>query len=158
MNSISSIGHPLKRLVDNLQTLFHLEHAYQVTIIHIAIRAHRNVKFKLLVTTVGKRLANIPYDVTPAQHGTTGAIGDSVLRAQHAYTFRSLHPDLVVRQESVIFSQSIKEDAGKCLHLAIEAGCQISLQATRANIAGHHAHAGDLFENIQDHFAFTETI
>ena len=65
-DAIRTHRHTFKRLVDDLETLFHLKHTYQVAVIDVAIGADRNIKVELLVATIGKCFANIPDDAAAA--------------------------------------------------------------------------------------------
>src|SRR5216683_4794008 len=158
IHAVAAARHPFQRLVDDVEALLHLQHAYQVAVVHIAIGANRNIEIKLLIAAVRECFADIPHHTAAAQHGTAYPIGNSVLRAQNSYAPGAFDPELVIGQKVVILLQALRENAGKFAHLVIEAGRQVRLQAARTNIAGHHAHAGNKLEDIQDHLALAETI
>src|SRR5581483_2494887 len=110
------------------------------------------------VTRIREGFANIPGYTATAQHRTARPIANGIFLTQEGNAFGALQPELVIGEQIVILLQTLREDIGKCLHLVVESERQIGLEATRADIAGHHAHAGNVFKDIQDHLAFAEAV
>ena len=102
------LGHdrPFGKLVDALlddpPRLSHLRHAYQVSIVGIAVLSQRHVEFDFVVSLVRAGLTQIPIDATPAQHWTRDAVVERQLRRQHTYADRTRLPDPVVGEQAFV--------------------------------------------------------
>src|SRR5579883_3304873 len=157
-DAIVSGGQAIDSLANDLEALFRLQHAYQIAIVHVAIRAYRNIEIKLVIAGIWKHFADIPGKTTATQDRSTGAIRDGLLFRKHRNAPGTFDPELIAREQIVILGDAPRQVCQHPSYQLLKLGGQIGLQATRTDIAGHHTHARDVLENVQNRLALTEAV
>ncbi len=68
-HAIGAGWHAIHGLIDNIQTLLHLQHTHQVAVVDIAIAAHRNIKIELLIAAIREGFAKSQTTLLPRSVG-----------------------------------------------------------------------------------------
>src|SRR5690606_29652030 len=171
-------------LADDAVALAHFRNTAQVTVVAIAIHAHRHVELDAVVDFVGHVLAKIPLDARTAQHGAGEAHGLGQFRGNHADIDQTLLPDAVVGQQGLVFVDTGRETVGEVfdeieqrtgsglvheadfllaavLGVALVLGHgvgKIAIDPARTVVGRVHARPGHRLVDVHEIFALTEGI
>jgi hypothetical protein len=92
------------------------------------------------------------------QGRTSHAQRDGVLGRDVADVFRAAHPNAVAGEQLFVFIDARRHHLQEFLDALPPTGRKIQSQPADANVAGHHALAGDKLKNLQDLFALAEAV
>ena len=79
----ASTRQSIQRLLDDMETLLHLQHAHQVAVVDVAVGADRDLKVEALVAGVGEELAHIIGDAAATQRGAGTAELDGIVGGEN---------------------------------------------------------------------------
>src|SRR6266849_5600648 len=154
----SLVGNLSERLADDFYALAHFRDADEITRVTIGFGARGHVEVEFLVGGVGEKLAVVVGDARGAQAGAGGAEGDELVGGKNADAFEAALPDAVFGEESFVLVDVRGHGVDEAFDHFAPTGWRIERQAADADVAGHHALAGEALENFQDFFALAEAI
>ena len=106
----AALRHSIHRLLDDLEALVHLQHAHQIAVVDIAVRADRDVEVEALVAAIGKDLAHVIGDAAAAQRRAAAPELDGLFSGSTRDALRAVDPEPVVGEQVVIFAQPLGEN------------------------------------------------
>src|ERR1035437_2862743 len=151
-------GHSVHGLEDDAHALPHFFQAHKVPRVDIAFGARGNFEIELLVTGVGRVLAGVDLQSGGAEHGAGDSEVEHVLERNHADALGAANPDAVVGQQVFVLIDAAGEDVDEGLDALVPAARRFQGQPADAEVAGHHALAAELFEDLEDLLALAEAI
>src|ERR1035437_2861085 len=151
-------GHTVHGLADDAHALPHFFEAHQVTRVDIVLGARGNFEIELLVAGVGCVLAGVYLQSGGAQHGPGDRQVQHVLQRNHADAHGAAHPDTVGGQQVLILIDAAGEDVDECFDALVPPARWFQGQPADAEVAGHHALAAELFEDLEDLLALAEAV
>jgi hypothetical protein len=105
----TGIGAASHALPDDPVRLTHLLDAHQVTVVAVAVHAHRDVEVHVGIDLVGLLLAQVPGDAGAADHRAGEAQLQRALGRDHADVHGALLPDAVVGEQGFVFVDTGRE-------------------------------------------------
>ncbi len=106
---------PVHALLDDAVALAQLFDPDQITIVTVAVLAHRNVEIDLVIGRVGLLLAQIPSKAGAADHGASEAELQGAFRRHHADADGALLPDAVVGEQGLVLVDVARKALGEVL-------------------------------------------
>ena len=151
-------GQAVERLLADLDGLAHLLHADDVAGPDVAAVRDGDVELELLVAGVGHVAADVQVDAGGAQRRAGDAEGDGVRGGEVADALEAAHPDGVAGEQVFVFGRSWGEVMSRKSWMLVEVERRLERDAADAEVAGHHALAGDGLEDAQELFALAEAV
>ena len=93
-----------------------------------------------------------------AQHRPGDAQIQHVFERNEADALGAADPDRIVRQQVFVFVDLLGKTSMNLLTRFVPAARRLQRQPADAEVAGHHALAGEHFEDLQDVFALAEAV
>ena len=181
---VAGVGaQPVHALQDDRRGLAHLLDPHQVTVVAVAVDAHRDVELQGVVHRVALLFAQVPFDPGTAQHRAAETELQGAFRRNHADIHGALLPDTVFREQGLVLVHlggkiaregldEVQQAALAPLVLALQV---LALGPRGFAILGHavgevpvhpawpivgrvHARAGDRFVHVHGHFALAKGI
>ena len=131
----------LDALPHDAHGLAHLFHADDLTVVVVAVLAHRDVEIHLLVALVGLRLAQVPGGARAAHHDAREAPFPAILERHDADIDVALLEDAVADDERVEVVEHLEERVAESLDIVDELGRQVLTDAAGPEVVGVHARA-----------------
>ena len=101
--------HLVQALLDDTQTLTHLFHAHQITIVSVTVHTDRHIKFNLIISVVWLSLSQIPFDAGASKHDTAEAEIQSIFGRDGTDTDRTLTPQTIGSEKIFDFIETLAE-------------------------------------------------
>src|SRR4029077_14532867 len=145
-------------LFDDFETLANLGNADHVPAIAIGIGARRNIEIEFFVAGIRKKLAIVVSQACRAQRWSAHAVSDGVFKFDYADVLQARQPDAVLGEQRFVFIDTAGHHFQKAADNAAPACGWFEGPPADADVAGHHALAGETFKNFKDLFTLAEAI
>ncbi len=145
-------------LLDNPNRLAHFFDVDQVAGVDIALGSQRYFEIVLFVTRIWRKFTHIVIDARGAQGGPGQTPVGGLGRRNGANAHGAVEKERIPRQQGFVLVNPPGDDFEKIADGGFKFNRHIPPDAAGANVGGHHPHAGDQLEDIQNHFAFAEAV
>ena len=135
----------------------HLFHADAITVVIVAVLAHRNVEIHLGVALVRLRLAQIPRRAGAAHHDAGKAARPGVFELHHADIDIALLEDAVLGEQFLQIVADFQERIAKACNVVDQFLRQILMHAADAEIGRVHARARGALVEAHELLALLKT-
>merc|ERR1719150_3148652 len=139
--------HLVEALLHDPQTLPHLRHALQVSVVAVSVAAHRNVEIHQIIGVIGLGLPQIVLDTGASEHDTAAAPVDSILGGDDSYVNGSLLPQPVVGDHVLHLVQPLAELGDELVDVVQQSDGDVLVHAARPHVCSvHSGSTGSLVE------------